>query len=326
MTEDPKATGTVLAKKPDEILAKASIELGERGIIPKNIDEAYRLAVSIQRSGLSPASLKTPEAILVAIMAGMELGFAPMTALRSMYVIGGLPTLYGEAALALVRQSGLMEDFSKVCERDDKGEPIQVTVTSKRKGTATALVTIFTRKQAEKARLWGGSNPNWTSRPDVMMGWRAIGQHLKDQYPDVLRGLNITETMDEGDFRRARGTSPVTSLAPKPSSNDPLIRIVDAEAVPPSSSAPAHQPENKNGDAQEPVVSAPTKEQLAGLKKFAAHVIAEIAAMDAEGNAYTPTSIIEEIAEKKIGALTGEDVKTTRDALDDMLKSASAVV
>ena len=78
-------------------------------IVPRTLEEASHLAQAIVASGLAPTGLDTPEACLIAILHGLELGLTPLAALQRIAVIDRRPTLWGDGALALVRASGLCQ-------------------------------------------------------------------------------------------------------------------------------------------------------------------------------------------------------------------------
>ena len=56
-------------------------------IVPKSMDEAYRLAKAIVMSGTAPKGMTTPEACMIAIMHGLEIGLPPLTSLQRISVI-----------------------------------------------------------------------------------------------------------------------------------------------------------------------------------------------------------------------------------------------
>lgn len=85
-------------------------------IIPQSIEEVFRVANGVVKSGIAPYALvgkvKSAEdfsracsAVAIVIMAGAELGLPPMVALRSFTVINGRPALYGDGLINVVRRS-----------------------------------------------------------------------------------------------------------------------------------------------------------------------------------------------------------------------------
>jgi hypothetical protein len=121
----------------------------------------------------------------------MELGLTPMAALQNTAVINGRPAIYGDAALALVRASGLLDAYveKEIGEPGKDSHGYEVTVT--RKGSAASSET-FTVADAKLAKLWGKPGP-WTDYPRRMLKFRARGFILRDQFGDVLKGLRTVE-------------------------------------------------------------------------------------------------------------------------------------
>ena len=170
---------------------KAPINFGEQGVQLASLEDAFRFANAVAASGFAPRGMEKAEAILVAIQLGAELGLTPMSALQNIAVINGRPAIYGDAALALVRSSGLLEVFREE-EIGEAGKDTQgVKVTAKRKGFDEASET-FTVADAKLSKLWGKAGP-WSDYPKRMLRFRARGFILRDLFGDVLKGLRTLE-------------------------------------------------------------------------------------------------------------------------------------
>lgn len=185
-------------------------------IVPQDFESAYRLATVVVKSGMAPKSLDTVEKATVAIMHGLEVGFTPMAALQSIAVVNGMPTIYGDGMLALVRASGLLEDIIETIE-DDKDGPTIAVCKVKRAGSASWTVQAFTRPQALKAGLWKKAGP-WTQYPQRMMQMRARSWALRDAFADVLRGLTSAEEASDMVDVTSRGSA--TTAPPEPRRSD----------------------------------------------------------------------------------------------------------
>ncbi len=170
---------------------KAPITFGDSGVKLASLEDAYRFANAIVASGFAPRGMEKPEAVLVAIQLGAEIGLSPMAALQNTAVINGRPAIYGDAALALVRGSGLLVSYKE----EEIGEPGSdahgYRVTAVREGDQTAVET-FTVGDAKRAKLWGKNGP-WTDYPKRMLRFRARGYVLRDLFGDVLKGLRTVE-------------------------------------------------------------------------------------------------------------------------------------
>jgi hypothetical protein len=127
---------------------------------------------------------------MLAIQCGAEIGLAPLQSLQSIAVVNGRPSVYGDAALAVVKASPVCEYVTEAIEGD--GEQMVATCTAKRRGYPAATVVRFTVADAKKASLWGKAGP-WTQYPKRMLQMRARGFALRDAFPDVLKGLVTAE-------------------------------------------------------------------------------------------------------------------------------------
>ena len=172
--------------------SKAVVNVGRKGLELSDMDSMFRFAKAVSISGLAPKGLDKPESIFVAVQMGLELGLSPMAALQNIGVINGRPGIYGDAALALVRASGLLESYSESFTGD--GEARCCIVRSTRKGSPDAMETKFGVVDAKRAKLWGKPGP-WSDYPDRILKFRARGFNLRDQFGDVLKGFRTTEEL-----------------------------------------------------------------------------------------------------------------------------------
>lgn len=174
---------------------------------PKSLQEAMEFAELISKSSMIPKDyVNNPGNILVAMQWGMEIGLHPLQGLQSIAVINGRPSLWGDAALALVLAS-------PVCEYVDESasDATHGVCEVKRKGDAPH-VQVFTIDDAKKAGLWGKAGP-WTTYPSRMLIMRARSWALRDKFTDVLRGLALAEEI--------RDIEPV-DVMPKPMRDNPI--------------------------------------------------------------------------------------------------------
>lgn len=176
----------------EELQKREPMAIGHRGLKLTNLDDLWRFSTALAKSGLAPKGIQTPEAITIAIQMGMELGMTPMAAIQNIAVVNGRPSIYGDAALAVVRASGQLETYSETYEGE--GEDRCCIVRSKRKGQETELVSWFSVEDAKRAKLWGKPGP-WTEYPDRMLKFRARGFNLRDNFGDVLKGYHTVEEM-----------------------------------------------------------------------------------------------------------------------------------
>ena len=183
-----------------------------KAIVPENIEQAYRLASAIAAANMAPKAYnRDANSIMIGIMHGMEVGFTPMAALQSIAVINGTPCIWGDGALALVRASGLLEEFKETIEGE--GDQAKAVCWIKRKGEE-GMARSFSVADAKKAELWGKKGP-WQTYPQRMLPMRARSWALRDGFADVLRGLHIAEeAQDMGNLYRAADGSYVPEARP----------------------------------------------------------------------------------------------------------------
>ena len=152
-------------------------------IIPENIEEAYRLAQYVSKSGLAPQGMKTPEQCMVAIMHGLEIGLPPMQAVQKIAVINGRPSIWGDAVPALLLSKG----FRISEEPTESGHKCTIT-----RPDGQVIIRQFTKADAEKAGLWNKSGP-WKQYPQRMLQMRARSLAARDGAADVLAGMYLAE-------------------------------------------------------------------------------------------------------------------------------------
>ena len=207
---------------------RVPMTMGERGIVLSSFEDAYRFGKAVIASGLAPKG-DTPESILIKVQMGCEIGLSPMQAVQNIAVINGRPSIYGDAALALVKASGTLEHFNEYFDGD--GEGLKAICVSKRKGEPNPVTTAFSVADAKRAKLWGKQGP-WTEYPKRMLQFRARGFNLRDNFPDVLRGVILTEEAED-----IPGPQVVEAVALKPGRTS-TRRHIAAELPPQAKPAP----------------------------------------------------------------------------------------
>lgn len=181
---------------------------GVTAIVPQDAEQAFRMAKMILMSGLAPRDMDTAEKVVGAIFTGLEVGLKPMQAVQSIAMINGRPCIWGDAAIGLVRGSGLLENFEERYD-DEKGVAVCFAW---RVGQKAVTSSIFSVEDAKKAGLWGKKGP-WTQYPKRMLQMRARGFALRDGFADVLKGLQIVEEVRDYQFTKvASGAEPAPQI------------------------------------------------------------------------------------------------------------------
>lgn len=166
----------------------------------ETVSDLEGLANLMFRGGASAMpNVDRPEKVARIILAGAEIGLSPAQSLESLWMgKNGRIAIWGDGAIALVRASGLMEDFKEWVEGD--GDDRMGVATAKRGDEV--MVRKFSVRDAnkagliERARGAKGDGP-WVTYQDRMLTSRARGFLLRDLFPDVLRGLVTTEELQD---------------------------------------------------------------------------------------------------------------------------------
>jgi hypothetical protein len=186
-------TESALATTPKE---RVPVAMSDRGVNFESFDELARFCDAVHKSCLAPKGFDNPQAIMVAVQFGLEIGLGPMQALQSIAVINGRPSLWGDAALALATSRPDFEDIREWTEGDVAHCEI------KRKGR-TPVVRTFSDADAKAAGLLGKSGP-WTQYKARMRQMRARSWALSDAFPDALRGVAVREEQEDVPVKEAK--------------------------------------------------------------------------------------------------------------------------
>lgn len=180
--------------------------------VPTTFEEAYRIAKVLAASDLVPKDYRDkPENCLVAMQWGADVGLPGLQALQNIAVINGRPSIWGDAAKALVLNASDCEDIQEHIEGE--GDEMVAVCIVKRKGRKP-VEQRFTVSDAKKANLWGKAGP-WQNYPKRMLQMRARGFAMRDSFPDALRGLSIAE--EAQDTPNEINITPVKEISmPKP--------------------------------------------------------------------------------------------------------------
>ena len=243
---------------------------------PKSLKEAEQLAQLVFDAKLAPKGFGSPKACLVGILYGMELGLSPMAALQKIALIDGRPTLWGDAAFALVQSSGLLGSFNETIEQhiDPSTNHLRwvATCSLTRANLKDPITRTFTSDDAKRAGLWQKPGP-WSQCPKRMLTIRARAFALRDTFPDILAGLYIREELDSGnliaeenDSTQENSTGDVietqefdapsfSNQAKEPGSHQldkTTIRRAPPPPAPPPTTIPTDNPQNESLSEKEP--------------------------------------------------------------------------
>lgn len=231
---------TELATKEQPSIAE--IGMGERGILLTSLEDAWKFAAYIVNSKLAPSHFDTQSKVLIAMQLGKEAGLSPMMALRTIAVINGTPSFWGQALPALAHNSGKLapDGIQEWFERDGRrlppkeeagpiGEDWVAVCKTVRKGQTEGVERRFSVSDAQTAGLWSKKGP-WQDYPKDMLRYKARARSFKHNLADVLMGMDVVEDIQDVEPR----TVSTVTAAPPPE-HDPLgdkIFANDAEPTP----------------------------------------------------------------------------------------------
>lgn len=201
---EAKADEMKLTEKPKAEVIDVDIT---KGIMPHSYKELLQFAALYKNSGLAPKSFQTVEQVAIGVGMCLELDRPILTGLQDMAVINGRVGIFGDATLAIIRSSGLLETF----EQWEEGKPYSddwiIYTKVKRKGMneKTDYWSWLDSKKAgfDDPRLSQskGGGPDkfspWTRFTRRMMYFKSRNFLLRDEFGDILKGMNTVEELQE---------------------------------------------------------------------------------------------------------------------------------
>ncbi len=176
--------------------AKAVVPFKGGALMPDSMDGIHRLAMGAWNAGVIPTA-KTEQQAFILLAAGFEAGLGFTATCKNVMLVNNKPSLWGDAALALVRRSRLC---CGVHETFDKGVATCTCIRLLEDGARETVTRTFSEKDATVAGLWGKPGP-WKQYPQRMLQMRARAFALRDAFPDLLMGLGVVE--EQENFERA---------------------------------------------------------------------------------------------------------------------------
>lgn len=189
---------------------------GRHALEPQSLPEAMRFAEMLANSTMIPRDYQgKPANVLICLQWAREVGLGPMQALNGIAVINGRPSLWGDAALAVVQAHPHYGSHKEWVEGEGDNRAGYCTLTRKGHEPETRSFSVA---DAKKAGLWGKSGP-WQQYPDRMLQLRARGFCIRDKFADALRGVITAEEAQDYQIEQrpqppARG--PQIDLTPTP--------------------------------------------------------------------------------------------------------------
>ena len=220
------------------------------GLSLTTMGDALAFSTMVSKTEFAPKDFRgKPEACLLAIQHGSEIGLSPMQSLQSIAVVNGRPTIYGDAALAVCLAALVCEWVTESV--DGEGDRMVATCSAQRRGYPAPIVSTFSVADAKAAGLWGKQGP-WSQYPKRMLAMRARGFALRNAFADVLRGLVTAE--EAQDYQ-------VTGIEVVPARPAPAPTPVTVAALPAPTPA-----ESKAAVARRAIAKAKTIEKCEELR------------------------------------------------------------
>ena len=155
------------------------------------VGEIAKLATYVTDTEFVPRALRgRAPATAAAILYGREIGVPPMTALSTVHVIEGTPSLSAEQMRSMVYAAGheleFLESTGAVCK-----------IRGRRRGSETWTPVEWSIDMARAAGLLAKKGTVWTQYPRRMLQARATSELCELVFPDVIRGLRSVETLED---------------------------------------------------------------------------------------------------------------------------------
>lgn len=245
----------------------SSLTTTNQGFAPANLTEAMAFSEMLAKSTMIPKAYQgKPEDVIVAVQWGKELGLAPLQALQNIACINGKPSVYGDAAMALVQNSNVCEGIEEYFEGEGTVNPVAVCIAHRK--NRTPVTAKFSVEDAKRAGLWGKTGP-WQNYPKRMLQMRARGFALRDAFPDVLKGLITVEEASDYPVEttkpapRAVLRNPLDAIGKErhpaealPVPESPIVMLNELDTVN-AKLAEASQVDTETGEVDPPPETAP---------------------------------------------------------------------
>lgn len=231
-------------------------------LVPRNLEEAFRLAEVLANSDMVPKDYKgKPGNVLVAVQMGQELGLQPLASIQNIAVVNGKPGLYGDAGKAILLAAGCSIEEDDIRVIKERG---YATCTITRSGRTTSRT--YGIDNAKTARLWGKEGP-WSTNPERQMAWRAFWFAARDAAADLLKGLGGAEELRDVEPKDMGSAEVVSSRPAQPAALPEYPQNAFADNLPKWSAAI----QSGKLTPEEVITRASTKGILTADQKAAIH-------------------------------------------------------
>lgn len=208
-----------------------------------------QMSVTLCAADSVPKALKgKPNDVFLILLTARDLGVDLTTAIREFHVVEGKVTLSPKVKLAMVRRQGLGRVWPDPHNSDEEATWYAVRYDY---GEDQVFAFTFTMADAKRAKLTDkGEKSAWSTYPQRMLSWRALGYLLDDVFSEVGAGLYSPDEMGAVVDDDGRAVLDVTEVDP--------IRGTEG---------PRNRPRNRAADRQRDpeLISDADRERLGGL-------------------------------------------------------------
>lgn len=186
--------------------------------------QVHQIARSLADTSFVPRNMQgRPDEVTGAILAGRELGLAPMASLRAIDIIDGTPAIRAHALRGIVQSRG-----HKVWV--EESTETRAVVCGHRAGeSGTRQRSVWTMERARKANLLG--KKNWANHQQAMLVARATAELCRMIASDAIVGMPyVSEEIEDeaGGAEAAPTKAPARRVmerakAPEPQLNPPEV-------------------------------------------------------------------------------------------------------
>lgn len=155
---------------------------------------ALKLADALAKSDLVPTAYRgKPANVLLATIAGQELGLGVAQSLRAMHIIEGKPTLTADAMGALCLRHSDVCEYLTLAESTEE----RATYETHRRGTPSPVRLSWTFAQATAAGL--AQKATWKAHRAAMLRARCLAAICRAVYPDLVLGVYDPDELEPND-------------------------------------------------------------------------------------------------------------------------------
>jgi hypothetical protein len=156
----------------------------------------------ILNSRILPEWINSVEKLATALIYAKELKMPPLTALKNMYIVKGIPTINVNLMTAIIRANGhyfkIVKEWAII--ENENGKDAYCEVHAYRKNELdenNKLIVHVVRFSWNEAKLMGlTEKENWKKMPQAMLKARCLAKMARDVYSDICNGFYTPEEID----------------------------------------------------------------------------------------------------------------------------------